>query len=151
MKQKASPILGNNGNLIYDIFLSYNQHIRKIIAKNFISGAGQYNSSHTIIQDTVSFGIKGGTMKKMKQCIALILMGMFLVVCLAPAQASEQKININTATKAQLITLKYVGEKLAEKIIDHRKETPFKTPEDLMKVKGIGPKVLEANKDKITT
>ncbi len=78
-------------------------------------------------------------------------MGMFMVLCLTPVQASEQKININTATKAQLITLKYVGEKLAEKIIDHRKETPFKTPEDLMKVKGIGPKVLEANKDKITT
>ncbi len=62
-----------------------------------------------------------------------------------------EKININTATKAQLISLKYVGEKLADRIIAHRKETPFKTPEDIMKVKGIGPKVLKENKDRITT
>ncbi len=90
-------------------------------------------------------------MKKIQKYTALILMGIFMALCLTTSVAAGQKININTATKAQLMSLKYVGEKLADRIIAHRKETPFKIPEDLMKVKGIGPKVLQENKDKITT
>ncbi len=58
-------------------------------------------------------------------------MGIFMAFCLTTPLAAGQKININTATKAQLISLKYVGEKLADRIIAHRKETPFKTPEDI--------------------
>ncbi len=100
-------------------------------------------------------------MKKQYQYIAVTVLAIFLGLCMAtPLYATEstppkstenvQKVNINTADKTQLMTLKYVGEKLAERIITHRKDTPFTCVEDLMQVKGIGEKVLKANKDKIT-
>jgi len=49
-------------------------------------------------------------------------------------------INLNTATVAQLDLLPGVGEKAARRIIAHREKTPFKTPEDIVKVKGFGKK-----------
>lgn len=58
------------------------------------------------------------------------------------------KVNINTATAEELTALKYVGEKSAQKIIEHRKANgPFEKVEDLLNVPGIGPKTLEVNKD----
>ena len=68
---------------------------------------------------------------------------------LIPAVANTGKVNINTADKAQLVTLKHVGDKIADRIIEYRKTQPFEVPEDIMKVKGIGQKVFEANKDRI--
>ncbi len=52
-------------------------------------------------------------------------------------------IDINSATKAQLVLLPGVGEKTAQRIIDARTSVPFSRPEDIMKVKGIGPKKFE--------
>ena len=51
--------------------------------------------------------------------------------------SKEGKVNINTATVEELKTLKGVGEKKAEAIIEYRKKNgSFKTKEDLMKVRG---------------
>lgn len=58
-------------------------------------------------------------------------------------------ININTADAAELMKLKGVGEKTAEKIIEYRVQTPFEKPEDIMNVKGIGEKKFEDIKDNI--
>lgn len=80
-------------------------------------------------------------------CILICIM---ITLSAVPAMAGANKVNINTASKAQLTTLKYVGDALADKIIKFRKATPFKKPEDIMLVKGIGPKVFNANKDKIS-
>ena len=56
----------------------------------------------------------------------------------------NKKININKATKSQLMTLPGIGETTAEKIIHYREnEGEFKRVEDLLKVKGIGVKKLE--------
>ena len=61
------------------------------------------------------------------------------------------KININTATVTELAKLKRVGKKFAERIVQYRETNgPFAKAEDIMKVKGIGPKTYEANKDIIT-
>ena len=62
----------------------------------------------------------------------------------------EKKININTATVEELAELKHIGEKYAQRIIDFReKNGPFVTIEDIKKVKGIGEKIFEANKNRI--
>ena len=61
------------------------------------------------------------------------------------------KVNINTAPVEQLIQLDRIGMKYAERIVEYREKIgPFLKPEDIMKVKGIGEKTWEANKDKIT-
>ena len=80
----------------------------------------------------------------------LILVCMMMIFSTIPASAKGNKVNINKDSKEQLMTLKYVGEALAKRIIEYRKKTPFKTIQDITKVKGVGPKVFEANKDKIT-
>jgi competence protein ComEA len=92
------------------------------------------------------------TMTKMKKLFAVLLVASFVfgVVHLAFAEES-QKININSATVKELVKLYRVGPVLAQRIIQYREERgPFQTPEDIMKVKGIGEKTFEANQDRIT-
>ncbi|MBO0428003.1 helix-hairpin-helix domain-containing protein [Vagococcus fluvialis] len=57
----------------------------------------------------------------------------------------EGKVNLNQATKEELMTLSGVGEKKAEKIIEYREENgSFKTIEDLKNVNGFGEKSFES-------
>jgi competence protein ComEA len=65
--------------------------------------------------------------------------------------AEEQgKININTATVEELVQLDRVGPRYAEKIVAFRQENgPFKAPEDIMLVAGIGQKTFEVNRERI--
>jgi competence protein ComEA len=51
------------------------------------------------------------------------------------------KVNINTATAQQLETLPGVGPKLAVRIIEYRQKSgTFRSPQELMNVKGVGEK-----------
>ncbi|NKC69103.1 helix-hairpin-helix domain-containing protein [Vagococcus fluvialis] len=57
----------------------------------------------------------------------------------------EGKVNLNQATKEELMTLSGVGDKKAEKIIEYREENgSFKTIEDLKNVNGFGEKSFES-------
>jgi len=59
------------------------------------------------------------------------------------APSPARRININTAARAELELLPGVGPVLAKSIIDHReKHGPYRTPQDLDAVKGIGEKTL---------
>lgn len=62
----------------------------------------------------------------------------------------QAKVNINTATKEELMTLSGIGESKAEEIITYRKSRPFKTIEDLKNVSGIGDATYEQIKNHIT-
>jgi len=64
-------------------------------------------------------------------------------------KTTSKLIDINKASRVQLMKLPGVGEKTAEKIIEHRNSNPFSKPEDIMNVKGIGPKKFEKMKDMI--
>ncbi len=53
-------------------------------------------------------------------------------------------IDINTATKEELIRLPGIGEAMAERILSYREENgPFVSVEELSNVRGIGPKKLQ--------
>jgi competence protein ComEA len=62
-----------------------------------------------------------------------------------------KKVNINTASAEELATLKGIGEKIAQAIVEYREANgPFKSLEDIKNVKGIGEKKFEEIKDSIT-
>lgn len=57
---------------------------------------------------------------------------------------STNIVNINLADKIQLMSLPFIGEVKAERIIQYREDFgKFESIEELMKVSGIGPKTLE--------
>lgn len=67
------------------------------------------------------------------------------------AQLESEVVNINTADVNELDKLPGIGPSTAKKIIEYReKHGLFANPEDIMKVKGIGPSKYEKIKDKIT-
>ena len=69
---------------------------------------------------------------------------------LVPLPASAA-VNINTATKDELIALQGIGPAKAQAIVDYRKQNgPFKSVDDLRNVKGIGAKRLEKLRADIT-
>jgi competence protein ComEA len=64
--------------------------------------------------------------------------------------ASGNKIRLNSATSAQLQQLSGIGEKKAEAILQYRQQHgKFKTVDELQQIKGIGPKLLQKNKDRL--
>lgn len=64
---------------------------------------------------------------------------------------NNQKVNINTATKEELMKLSNIGESKAEKIIEYRTANGnFNSIEDIKKVSGIGDKLYDSIKENIT-
>ena len=83
--------------------------------------------------------------------VPVFLIGMVgLIIALTVNAAEVQKININTASAEELAQLKGIGPSHAAKIVAYReKNGPFKMPEDLVQVSGIGQKTFEANQELI--
>ncbi|WP_202841269.1 ComEA family DNA-binding protein [Luteimonas saliphila] len=76
---------------------------------------------------------------------------LLLSLMLAGAAFAAEKVNINTADAATLDrVLLNVGPSKAEAIVAHRKTNgPFRSPEQLAEVKGIGLRTVEQNRERI--
>jgi len=72
--------------------------------------------------------------------LAMIILGMSLLF---------GAVDINNASKSELMSLKGIGEKKADEIIAHREVKCFKTVADITAVKGIGEKFIEKNKENL--
>ncbi|HJA59997.1 MULTISPECIES: ComEA family DNA-binding protein [unclassified Brevibacterium] len=66
------------------------------------------------------------------------------------AAGQSGKVDLNTADATALQTLPGVGPVTAEAIISHRQTQPFAAVDDLLLVKGIGPKTFESLKDLVS-
>jgi competence protein ComEA len=74
-----------------------------------------------------------------------------LVAFFVLAGSALAAVNINTATKEELTSLKGVGDKRAQEIIDYRKKNgDFKSVDELEKVPGIGPGIMKQIRSQVT-
>lgn len=65
--------------------------------------------------------------------------------------SDSSKVNINTASKEELMTLTGIGESKADSIIEYRKNNSgFQSKEDIMNIKGIKKSVYNKISDRIT-
>jgi competence protein ComEA len=72
---------------------------------------------------------------------------MLLIALVSPVLVFAGPVNVNTAD-AEIISQELIGIGLtkAQAIVEYRAQNgAFATPEELLKVKGIGPRVLAAN------
>ena len=75
--------------------------------------------------------------------LALVMAGLLVSspAIAAGKAAPTAKVNLNTATVDQLSTLPGVGPKLAARIVEYRQKAgSFRSPQELMNVKGVGEK-----------
>jgi competence protein ComEA len=74
-----------------------------------------------------------------------------LPVASSSAAGEDGRVNINTASSKDLETLPGIGPAVAQRIVEYReKNGPFKKPQELLNVKGIGEKTFDSLKEKIT-
>lgn len=67
-----------------------------------------------------------------------------------PAESAPARVDLNRAGSKELQSLPGVGPALAQRILDSRqREGSFKSPEDLLRVRGIGPATLARIRDRI--
>lgn len=73
-----------------------------------------------------------------------------LLFALSLALSAAETININTADQEMLMSIKGIGEKRAQAIIDYRKEHgPFKSIDELAEIKGLGQFIIDNNRESL--
>jgi len=86
---------------------------------------------------------------KIKGLVIVVLVIAFAFAGIVQA-ADSKKVDLNKATIEELVQLKVIGKKYAERIIEYREQNgKFTKTEDIMNVKGIGQKKFEAIKEYI--
>ncbi len=70
------------------------------------------------------------------------IVGLMLIAGMTLAFGMSIK-ELNKASREELVQIKGIGEKKADAIIKARKESKFKSFEDVEKVKGVGPAIIE--------
>ena len=76
---------------------------------------------------------------------------MLMMLALSLNLAAAGPVNINSADKQTLMQVKGIGEKRADAIVLWReKNGPFKSVDQLTEIDGIGPSLVETNKDLLT-
>ncbi|MCL1908335.1 MAG: helix-hairpin-helix domain-containing protein [Holophagaceae bacterium] len=85
--------------------------------------------------------------------IAILVFGLALPALATAFQKDGpiRKVDINTATRTELMQIPRIGEKMADQIVEFRKTNgPFKRVEEIMNVRGMGEKTFLSIKHYLT-
>lgn len=148
-KKEEDKVDDNHNN----ISINYNECIVEVKGEVYKTGIYSVNSESRVNDVIVLAG--GLTINADISNINLaekVTDGMVIVIPSIKTEESESNlININTATKEELMTLSGIGEAKAIAIITYRNDNNgFKNTEELIKVNGISEKLYLSIKDKIT-
>lgn len=91
----------------------------------------------------------GKTGRVLRGAVATVVM-LLAFTAAAVADPAGGQVDINQATADELIALPGIAEAKAQAIIDHREQEPFRSVEDLKKVRGIGEATFARLKDLVT-
>lgn len=90
-------------------------------------------------------------MKQLKKHILIALSITLFSLIAVNTHASDEKININTATIEQLSEIRGIGPAIAQRVVEYRQENgSFSSVDEIVNVRGIGPKTLANIRDSIT-
>ncbi len=129
--------------------------LEEAIANNSVDNGAAALSDSGLVLDQVIAAQKESSVAKKSSPKA----GISVIQSEAKAATTEEgpqastlgKININTASITQLDSLPGIGPVYAQRIIDYRDQVGgFKSIEQIVNVKGIGPKTVEKIRDRIT-
>lgn len=126
--------------------------IGEVIAERIIEYADNYGFSS--VDDLLNVnGIGQATLEKIRPYVSVSGENLiqesesqYTTTTTAPLESTEQQtglINLNTATKEELMTINGIGEVISERIIEYAQTIGFSSVDDLLNVKGIGEKTLE--------
>jgi len=91
-----------------------------------------------------------GRLRSRARVVAAALVFLTALAVTGARAEDAPRIDLNSASAAELESLPGVGPAKAQAIIAHRESAPFKNTEELIDVKGIGEKLYAQLKDKIT-
>lgn len=109
--------------------------------------AAHYQQEFDRLYKSATLGIPPAIQRKIetqrKQCPQMIQ-------AIDPKVVLTEPINLNTATQEQLEALPGVGPALAQRIIAARQQQPFTSLSDLDRIPGVGAKLMEKLRDRVT-
>lgn len=150
--------------ICYFLYLKFNKKENTIIktaeTDNFIeievdgyieaSGKVLVKEGSTIADLLNIYEIKAGADKNRIDYDHLLIAGEKITIEGIENEIKSDLININKASKSELMSLNGIGDYLSDKIIDYREKTPFRSIDEIKNVSGIKDKIFEEIKDRIT-
>ena len=82
--------------------------------------------------------------------VAVVALAVTGIAAVPVRAESSSAVDLNRATLEELTALPGIGPAKAQAIIDHRGNAPFKKPEELLQVRGIGDALYAQLKDRVT-
>lgn len=139
-------ILGLIVGGLYKLFFPTNSNSFENISEEII----RLNDSLALAQQTTYIGTdaEGNYFQELKQQDTLVKQNNYFPQS-SKKELPSNKIDLNNASKVELMKLPGIGEKTALKIIEYRNNKKFQKIEDIKNIKGIGEKKFDKMKQLI--